>query len=64
MANPTTWMGLPAIAASDTKTASAEMDRIAPMRWLMELKYSLLSGAEMSRSRVGFCVVMVREYIP
>ena len=36
--------------------ASAETDRIAPIKWLMALKYSLLSGAEMSGSRGGFCM--------
>lgn len=53
MAKPTTWTGLPASAASVTSTASAEMDRMAPIKWLMELKYSLLSGAEIMGSRVG-----------
>ena len=45
--------GFAASAARVTNTASAEMDRIAPMRWLMALKYSLLSGAEMSGSSGG-----------
>ena len=45
--------GFAAVAARVTSTASAEMDRIAPMRWLMALKYSLLSGAEMSGSSGG-----------
>jgi len=31
--------GLSAIAANVTSTANAEMDRIAPTKWLMELKY-------------------------
>ncbi len=53
MANPTTWTGLPASAASVTNTANAEMDRMAPTRWLMALKYSLLSGEEIMGSRAG-----------
>jgi len=41
-----------------TSTASAEMDRIAPIKWLMELKYSLLSEEEMSGSSGGFWMDM------
>ena len=48
-----TCAGLSAIAANVTSAASAEMDNIAPIKWLMALKYSLLSGAEMSGSSVG-----------
>ena len=48
MAKPMICAGFSAMAASVTKTASAEMDRMAPIRWLMALKYSLLSGAEMT----------------
>ena len=53
MAKPTTCAGLPASAASVTSTASPEIERIAPIKWLMALKYSLLSGAEMSGSSAG-----------
>lgn len=43
------------MAASETSTAKAEIERIAPIKWLMELKYSLLSGDEIMGSRAGFC---------
>jgi len=46
------------MAAKVTNTASAEMDNIAPIKWLMELKYSLLSGEEINGSSAGFCRVM------
>jgi hypothetical protein len=41
-------------APKATSTASAEMERIALMKWLMESKYSLLSGEEISGSSGGF----------
>jgi len=54
MAKPITCAGLLLIAANVTNTANAEIDRIAPIKWLMELKYSLLSVDEICGSRVGF----------
>jgi hypothetical protein len=53
-----TCAGLWSIAAKVTNTASAEMDNIAPIKWLMELKYSLLSGEDINGSRDGFCRFM------